>query len=149
MVWICRIHLIGHGPRRTRYGDSLTGREVNPMLTSQYTLLTEILKKAGFPSSYLVRMIKEYGITPSWEHIPLPQGIIVQLPAKEGKKGMRKRKALQININLALTPRSRSFTQLLQNCLSQYGSAACAPSTSSGTVSTAIRYHRPASPNGP
>ncbi|KAJ5251800.1 hypothetical protein N7489_002210 [Penicillium chrysogenum] len=40
----------------------------------KYTLLTEILKKAGFPSSYLVRMIKEYGITPSWEHIPLPQG---------------------------------------------------------------------------
>lgn len=48
----------------------------------QYTLLTEILKKAGIPSSYLVRMIKECGITPSWEHIPLPQGIIVQLPAK-------------------------------------------------------------------
>ncbi|KAJ5872240.1 uncharacterized protein N7529_004593 [Penicillium soppii] len=40
----------------------------------KYTLLTEILKKAGFPSSYLVRMIKEYGITPNWEHIPLPQG---------------------------------------------------------------------------
>ncbi|KAJ5474866.1 hypothetical protein N7475_004432 [Penicillium sp. IBT 31633x] len=40
----------------------------------KYTLLTEILKKAGFPSSYLVRMIKDYGITPNWEHIPLPQG---------------------------------------------------------------------------
>lgn len=43
----------------------------------QYTLLTEILKKAGFPSSYLVRMIKECGITPNWEHIPLPQGNII------------------------------------------------------------------------
>ncbi|KAJ5403076.1 uncharacterized protein N7487_008972 [Penicillium crustosum] len=40
----------------------------------KYTLLTEILKKAGIPSSYLVRMIKDCGITPSWEHIPLPQG---------------------------------------------------------------------------
>lgn len=118
------------------------------MLTNQYTLLTEILKKAGFPSSYLVRMIKEYGITPSWEHIPLPQGIIVQLPAKEEKKKREREKALQININMALTPRSRPFTQLVQNGLSQYGSTACATSTSSGTVSTAIRYHRP-SPNGP
>jgi hypothetical protein len=61
------------------------------MLTNQYTLLTEILKKAGFPSSYLVRMIKEYGITPSWEHIPLPQGITVQLPAKEGEKREREK----------------------------------------------------------
>lgn len=67
----------------------------------QYTLLTEILKKAGIPSSYLVRMIKECGITPSWEHIPLPQGIIVQLPAKAERV---KKKALQININMALTP---------------------------------------------
>lgn len=86
MVWICQIHLIGHGPRRTRYGEILW-LDVYLMLTNnQYTLLTEILKKAEFPSGYLVRMIKEYGITPSWEHIPLPQGIIVQLPAKEKEK---------------------------------------------------------------
>lgn len=64
------------------------------MLINQYTLLTEILKKAGFPSSYLVRMIKEYGITPSWEHIPLPQGIIVQLPAKEEREREKKKKRL-------------------------------------------------------
>lgn len=41
----------------------------------QYTLLTEILKKAGIPSSYLVRMINELRISPSWGDIPLPQGI--------------------------------------------------------------------------
>ena len=75
---------------------------VNLMLINQYTLLTEILKKAGFPSSCLVRMIKEYGITPSWEHIPLPQGIIVQLPGKKRKR--KSKKALQIDINMALTP---------------------------------------------
>ncbi|KAF3391505.1 hypothetical protein F1880_007544 [Penicillium rolfsii] len=38
------------------------------------TLLTEILKKAGIPSSYLLRMINEFRISPNWEHIPLPQG---------------------------------------------------------------------------
>ncbi|KAG0156639.1 hypothetical protein PDIDSM_3820 [Penicillium digitatum] len=56
----------------------------------KYTLLTEILKKAEVPSSCLVRMIKERGITPNWEHIPLPQGIIVQLPANEEEKRRRK-----------------------------------------------------------
>lgn len=86
MVWICRINLIGHGPRRTRYGDHVaTGCEFDAD-HAQYTLLTEILKKAGAPSSYLVRMIKDCGITPNWEHIPLPQGIIIQLPAKQEKK---------------------------------------------------------------
>ncbi|KAJ5169171.1 uncharacterized protein N7482_004765 [Penicillium canariense] len=38
------------------------------------TLLTEILKKAGIPSSYFLRMINEFRINPNWEHIPLPQG---------------------------------------------------------------------------
>lgn len=90
MIWICRIHLIGHGPRRTRYGDLVTRCEVDAD-HNQYTLLTEILKKAGFPSSYLVRMIKDYGITPNWEHIPLPQGIIVQLPVKKKRKEMKKK----------------------------------------------------------
>ncbi|KAJ5953468.1 hypothetical protein N7454_000364 [Penicillium verhagenii] len=41
----------------------------------KYFLLTEILKKAGIPSSYLVRMIHEHRIQPSWDHIPLPPGI--------------------------------------------------------------------------
>ncbi|KAJ5927950.1 hypothetical protein N7466_006906 [Penicillium verhagenii] len=40
----------------------------------KYFLLTEILKKAGIPSSYLVRMIHEHRIQPSWDHIPLPPG---------------------------------------------------------------------------
>lgn len=49
---------------------------LNALLISdqQYTLLTEILKKAGIPSSYLVRMINEFRISPSWGDIPLPQG---------------------------------------------------------------------------
>ncbi|CEJ54800.1 hypothetical protein PMG11_01093 [Penicillium brasilianum] len=38
------------------------------------TLLSEILKKAGIPSSYLLRIINEFRISPDWEHIPLPQG---------------------------------------------------------------------------
>lgn len=54
------------------------------MLIVQYTLLTEILKKAGIPSSYLVRLIKENGINPNWEHIPLPQGMN-QLPRENFK----------------------------------------------------------------
>lgn len=50
-------------------------REKEIMLMQvQYTLLTEILKKAGISSSHLVHLIKDYGITPNWEHIPLPQG---------------------------------------------------------------------------
>ncbi|RAH40887.1 putative AT DNA binding protein [Aspergillus brunneoviolaceus CBS 621.78] len=40
----------------------------------KYTLLTEILKKARVPSSHLVKMIRDFGITPSWTDIPLPQG---------------------------------------------------------------------------
>ncbi|KAJ5885717.1 hypothetical protein N7504_011553 [Penicillium tannophilum] len=40
----------------------------------KYFLLTEILKKAGIPSSYLVRMINENRISPNWDHIPLPPG---------------------------------------------------------------------------
>ncbi|CAL5874084.1 uncharacterized protein PFLUO_LOCUS8371 [Penicillium psychrofluorescens] len=40
----------------------------------KYTLLTEILKKAGIPSSHLVRMIRDFQITPSWGDIPLPPG---------------------------------------------------------------------------
>ncbi|PYH40315.1 putative AT DNA binding protein [Aspergillus saccharolyticus JOP 1030-1] len=40
----------------------------------KYTLLTEILKKARVPSSHLVKMIREFGITPSWTDIPLPPG---------------------------------------------------------------------------
>ncbi|KAJ5787050.1 hypothetical protein N7457_002040 [Penicillium paradoxum] len=40
----------------------------------KYTLLTEILKKAGVSSSYLVRVINDHAIIPNWEHIPLPQG---------------------------------------------------------------------------
>ncbi|KAJ5693396.1 hypothetical protein N7462_002819 [Penicillium macrosclerotiorum] len=40
----------------------------------KYTLLTEILKKAGVSSSYLVRLINDFRIVPNWEHIPLPQG---------------------------------------------------------------------------
>ncbi|KAJ5334317.1 uncharacterized protein N7506_008100 [Penicillium brevicompactum] len=42
----------------------------------KYALLTEILKKAGIPSGCLVRLIREYGINPSWEHIPLPQAYL-------------------------------------------------------------------------
>ncbi|KAJ5364764.1 uncharacterized protein N7496_010477 [Penicillium cataractarum] len=38
------------------------------------TLLSEILKKAGIPSNYLLRIINEFRISPDWEHIPLPQG---------------------------------------------------------------------------
>ncbi|KAE8351689.1 hypothetical protein BDV28DRAFT_162242 [Aspergillus coremiiformis] len=40
----------------------------------KYTLLTEILKKAGVPSSHLVKMIRDFNITPSWADIPLPPG---------------------------------------------------------------------------
>ncbi|GLA35208.1 hypothetical protein AnigIFM63309_010099 [Aspergillus niger] len=40
----------------------------------KYTLLTEILKKARVPSSHLVRMIRDFNITPSWADIPLPPG---------------------------------------------------------------------------
>ncbi|KAJ5765614.1 hypothetical protein N7520_005173 [Penicillium odoratum] len=40
----------------------------------KYFLLTEILKKAGIPSNYLVRMINENRIQPNWDHIPLPPG---------------------------------------------------------------------------
>ena len=42
----------------------------------QYTLLTEILKKAGVPSAQLVKMIKDFQISPSWGDIPLPTGTI-------------------------------------------------------------------------
>lgn len=41
----------------------------------QYTLLTEILKKAGVPSMHLVKMIKDFRISPSWTDIPLPPGM--------------------------------------------------------------------------
>ncbi|KAJ5081353.1 hypothetical protein NUU61_009617 [Penicillium alfredii] len=40
----------------------------------RYTLLTEILKKAGIPSSHLVRMIRDFRIAPNWGDIPLPSG---------------------------------------------------------------------------
>jgi hypothetical protein len=40
-------------------------------------LLTEILKKAGIPSSHLVRMINEFRINPNWDDIPLPQGKLI------------------------------------------------------------------------
>ncbi|PWY70185.1 hypothetical protein BO70DRAFT_355650 [Aspergillus heteromorphus CBS 117.55] len=40
----------------------------------KYTLLTEILKKARVPSSYLVRIIREFDIKPSWADIPFPPG---------------------------------------------------------------------------
>ncbi|PLB51823.1 hypothetical protein P170DRAFT_348341 [Aspergillus steynii IBT 23096] len=40
----------------------------------KYTLLTEILKKAGFPSSHLVKMIRDFNISPNWADIPLPPG---------------------------------------------------------------------------
>ncbi|KKK21788.1 hypothetical protein ARAM_005232 [Aspergillus rambellii] len=40
----------------------------------KYTLLTEILKKARVPSSHLVKMIKDFNISPSWADIPLPSG---------------------------------------------------------------------------
>lgn len=50
------------------------GEEEIMLMQAQYTLLTEILKKAGISSSHLVHLIKDYGITPNWEHIPLPQG---------------------------------------------------------------------------
>ncbi|KAJ5756995.1 uncharacterized protein N7511_007177 [Penicillium nucicola] len=40
----------------------------------KYALLTEILKKADMPSSHLVNLIKDFNVTPNWEHIPLPQG---------------------------------------------------------------------------
>ena len=40
----------------------------------QYTLLTEMLKKAGIPSSYLVKMICDFGISPRLADIPLPPG---------------------------------------------------------------------------
>ncbi|KAJ5095096.1 hypothetical protein N7532_007387 [Penicillium argentinense] len=41
----------------------------------KYALLTEILKKAGISSTYLVRLINDFRINPNWEHIPLPHGI--------------------------------------------------------------------------
>lgn len=50
------------------------GEEEIMLMQVQYTLLTEILKKAGISSSHLVHLIKDHGITPNWEHIPLPQG---------------------------------------------------------------------------
>ncbi|KAJ9287052.1 hypothetical protein DTO027B5_5668 [Paecilomyces variotii] len=40
----------------------------------KYALLTEILKKAGVPSSYLFKMINDLRISPSWTEIPLPPG---------------------------------------------------------------------------
>ncbi|RAL10093.1 putative AT DNA binding protein [Aspergillus homomorphus CBS 101889] len=40
----------------------------------KYMLLTEILKKARVPSSHLVKIIRDFGITPSWADIPLPPG---------------------------------------------------------------------------
>ncbi|KAF9884264.1 hypothetical protein FE257_001939 [Aspergillus nanangensis] len=40
----------------------------------KYTLLTEILKKAGIPSSSLLKLIREFNITPGWADIPLPPG---------------------------------------------------------------------------
>lgn len=74
MIWTCRIHPIGHGPRRRRYTcHSSCQFFANTVI--QYALLTEILKKAGIPSSCLVRMISELRISPSWGDIPLPQGI--------------------------------------------------------------------------
>lgn len=54
--------------------QSLLTSSLTNMIKKQYTLLTEILKKAGIPSSYLVRMINELRISPSWGDIPLPQG---------------------------------------------------------------------------
>lgn len=43
----------------------------------QYTLLTEILKKEGIPSIYLVNIIKSFRISPRWADIPLPPGIYI------------------------------------------------------------------------
>ncbi|KAE8144201.1 hypothetical protein BDV25DRAFT_134875 [Aspergillus avenaceus] len=40
----------------------------------KYTLLTEILKKAGVPHNNLVRIIRDLNISPSWADIPLPPG---------------------------------------------------------------------------
>lgn len=40
----------------------------------KYTLLTEILKKSGIPSTYLVNIINSFRISPSWADIPLPPG---------------------------------------------------------------------------
>ncbi|PLN75115.1 hypothetical protein BDW42DRAFT_44096 [Aspergillus taichungensis] len=40
----------------------------------KYTLLTEILKKAQVPSAHLVKLIRDFHITPSWADIPLPAG---------------------------------------------------------------------------
>ncbi|KAJ5584042.1 uncharacterized protein N7459_003842 [Penicillium hispanicum] len=40
----------------------------------KYFLLSEILKKAGIPSSYLVRMVNDFRIIPNWGDIPLPPG---------------------------------------------------------------------------
>ncbi|KAJ6021591.1 hypothetical protein N7540_007095 [Penicillium herquei] len=42
----------------------------------KYFLLTEILKRAGVSSNFLVRMIRENNIQPSWGDIPLPPGIL-------------------------------------------------------------------------
>lgn len=44
------------------------------MARKQYFLLTEILKKAGISSSYLVRLVQDFHISPSWGDIPLPPG---------------------------------------------------------------------------
>ena len=54
----------------------------------QYALLTEILKKSGVPSTYLVNIINSLRISPSWADIPLPPGIdlpvlsVYSLPSK-------------------------------------------------------------------
>ncbi|KAL2001829.1 hypothetical protein VTN02DRAFT_1149 [Thermoascus thermophilus] len=40
----------------------------------KYALFTEILKKAGVPSTYLFNIIRHIGIIPSWTDIPLPPG---------------------------------------------------------------------------
>jgi hypothetical protein len=85
------------------------------------------------PSSHLINLIKDFNVTPNWEHIPLPQGII-QAP----------KKALQIDIKANTTFWSRSFSQRVQDSLSQYVSTGHPPSKTSSAVST-LRYDRSAS----
>lgn len=60
---------IRHTPASPRSRDSMANA-----LAVQYTLLTEILKKAGIPSSHLVRIVRDFSISPSWADIPLPPG---------------------------------------------------------------------------
>lgn len=50
-------------------GDMLIGG-----IVTQYALLTEILKKANVSSAHLYNMIREFGISPRWQDIPLPSG---------------------------------------------------------------------------